>query len=406
MPAYNYRASTTEGKIVEGAMEAADDGSAAMKLQEMGLIPVRIAAATRKSILSREIELPWKSRSVGHKELLIFTQELRTLVHAGFPLDRSLAILSQLAESPAMAEVVQDVLKEVKEGRSFSEGLAKHPAVFPKVYISMMKAGEAGGALDEILGRLVSYLETAAELRSYIIGAMIYPALLSIVGLTSIVILTIFVVPKFTAIFVDIGVELPLSLAVLNFLSTLFSTYWWLFFIIVLVAGWAVFRFRESDDGRLKWDRWMLQLPVAGKVVRKIEVARFSRTLGTLLHGGVPLLQSMNIVRDVIGNRSIAKAVEPIRNGIKKGEGIAQPMRKSGVFPPLAIHLVEVGEESGRLDSMLVQVSEIYDTDVRNSVKRLITFFEPALILVMGIVIGTIVVSMLMAIFSIQDVPL
>ncbi|HSW39434.1 MAG TPA: type II secretion system F family protein [Acidobacteriota bacterium] len=406
MPSYNYRASTRKGKIVEGVMEAADDGSAALKLQEMGLIPVRVAVGSPASIFSREISLPWKSKSAGRKELLIFTRELRTLVHAGFPLDRSLVILGQLAESPAMADVIQDVLKEVKGGKSFSEGLTKHPAVFPKVYISMVKAGEAGGVLDEILGRLVSYLETGEELRAYITGAMIYPALLSIVGLVSIVILTVFVVPKFTDIFTDIGVPLPPALAVLDFLSGIFSTYWWLVLLLLVVAFSFAARFRKSEEGRLRWDRWLLRIPLVGAVLQKIEVARFSRTLGTLLHGGVPLLQSMTIVRDVIGNRSIAKSVEPIRNGIKKGEGISQPMRKSGVFPPLAMHLVEVGEESGRLDGMLVQVAEIYDTDVRNSVKKLVTFFEPALILLMGIVIGVIVVSMLMAIFSIQDVPL
>ena len=165
-------------------------------------------------------------------------------------------------------------------------------------------------------------------------------------------------------------------------------------------------RFRTSPEGRLKWDRWLLRLPLWGPVVRKIEVARFSRTLGTLLHSGVPLLQGMTIVREILTNQGIATTIEPIRNGIKKGEGIAHPIKQSGVFPPLAMHLIEVGEESGRLDTMLIQVAEVYDTEVRNAIKNLIAFFEPALILVMGIIIGTIVVSMLMAIFSINDVPL
>jgi general secretion pathway protein F len=175
---------------------------------------------------------------------------------------------------------------------------------------------------------------------------------------------------------------------------------------VIFIAGYYFKRFRESDEGRMKWDRWLLRIPLVGVVLRKIEVARFSRSLGTLLHGGVPLLQAMTIVRDILGNQSIAAAVEPIRNGIKKGEGVAQPMKQSGVFPPLAMHLIEVGEESGKLDSMLIQVGEVYDVEVRNSIKNLIAFFEPALILLMGIVIGTIVVSMLMAIFSINEIPL
>jgi general secretion pathway protein F len=387
-------------------MEASDDGTVALKLQEMGLLPVRIGTAARQSVFVREMEWPWQSKKVHPKDLLIFTQELRTLVHAGFPLDRSLTILGHLAESPAMAEVIKDVLKEVKGGKSFSEGLAKYPEVFPKVYINMIKAGEAGGILDEILNRLVNYLETGSELRSYVIGAMIYPALLSVVGLLSVTILTLFVVPKFTLIFRDMGVPLPLPMAILSFLCNIISGYWWLALLGIGITGFYIRQFRKSDEGRLKWDRWLLQIPLMGKVLKKMDVARFSRTLGTLLHGGVPLLQSMTIVRDVISNQSIAKMIEPIRNGIKKGEGISLPMRQSGVFPPLAMHLVEVGEESGKLDAMLIQVAEIYDVDVRNNVKRLISFFEPALILLMGILIGTIVVSMLLAIFSINDIPM
>jgi len=406
MPSYNYRASTMEGKIVDGMMEASDEGVVSLKLQEMGLLPIRIGMPSRESLFSREVKWPWQSKKVQSKDLLIFTQELRTLVHAGFPLDRSLAILRQLAESPALADVIQDVLKEVKGGKSFSEGLAKYPEVFPKVYISMVKAGEAGGVLNDILGRLVTYLETGTELRSYIVGAMIYPALLSFVGVVSIAILTIFVVPRFVSIFKDVGVALPVPMVILNFLSHLISGYWWLFLAVILLAGYSIKHFRDSEEGHLAWDRWLLETPLLGKVLRKLEVARFSRTLGTLLHGGVPLLQSMTIVRDVIGNQSIAMMIEPIRNGIKKGEGIAQPMKQSGVFPPLAMHLVEVGEESGKLDAMLIQVADVYDVEVRNNVKKLVSLFEPALILIMGIIIGTIVVSMMLAIFSINDVPL
>jgi len=305
-----------------------------------------------------------------------------------------------------MSEVIQDVLKEVKGGKSFSEGLAKYPAVFPKVYVSMVRAGEAGGVLEEILGRLSSYLGTSEELKSYIVGAMIYPLLLSVVGLVSVTILTLFVVPKFTSIFQDMGVPLPLPMAILRALSSILTNYWWAILLALLITGFYLKRFRESSEGRLKLDRWMLRIPMVGAVLRKVEVARFSRSLGTLLHGGVPLLQSMTIVRDIIGNQSIAMTIEPIRNGIKKGEGIAQPMKQAGVFPPLAMHLIEVGEESGKLDTMLIQVADAYDTEVRNSIKNLIAFFEPALIVLMGIIIGTIVVSMLMAIFSINDIPL
>jgi general secretion pathway protein F len=235
---------------------------------------------------------------------------------------------------------------------------------------------------------------------------MIYPALLSVVGLLSVTVLTIFVVPRFATIFSDMGVPLPLPMAILKGVSGFLTYYWWAVLIVIAVLSVYFNRFRRSDEGRLKWDRWMLRVPMVGALLRKLEVARFSRSLGTLLHGGVPLLQSMTIVREIIANQSIARTIEPIRNGIKKGEGITQPMKQSGVFPPLAMHLIEVGEESGKLDSMLIQVADVYDVEVRNSVKNLIAFFEPALILLMGIIIGTIVVSMMTAIFSINDMPL
>jgi general secretion pathway protein F len=407
MAAYVYKASTLDGKIVEGTLEAADNGAASLKLHDMGLLPIRVGVAGGRNALNREIEWPWKrKRRVRRKDLLVFTQELHTLVASGFPLDRSLSVLGQLAESPALAEVIQGTLKEVKGGKSFSEGLGKYPEVFPKVYANMVKAGEVGGALQEVLHRLAMFLETSENLRSYIVGALIYPVLLSVVGIASVTILTMFVVPRFASIFQDMGLPLPLPMAILKGLSDFLMSYWWLVLIMAALIIYYIRRFRASPDGRLKSDRFFLRVPLLGKVLRKVEVARFARTLGTLLHGGVPLLQGMTIVRDIVGNQGISSMIDPIRNGIKKGEGISQPMKQSGVFPPLAMHLIEVGEESGKLDAMLLQVADVYDNEVRDGVKNLIAFFEPALILVMGIIIGTIVVSMLLAIFSINDIPL
>jgi general secretion pathway protein F len=406
MPAYTYRASTLEGKIVEGMLEAADGGTVAVKLQDMGLLPIRVGVASKKAGLNREIEWPWARKRVRRKHLLVFTHELHTLVKSGFPLDRSLAVLGQLAESKVLAEIVQDVLNEIKGGKSLSEGMGKYPEVFPRVYVNMVRAGEVGGVLEDILGRLVMFLETSENLRSYMIGALIYPVLLGVVGLVSVTILTLFVVPRFAGVFTDMGLPLPLPMAILNGLSEFLSRYWWLVLGVVGALGFYLRHYRSTVEGRVRWDRWLLKLPLLGKVLQKVEVSRFSRTLGTLLHSGVPLLQAMTIVREIVGNQGIATMIEPIRNGIKKGEGISQPMKQSGVFPPLAMHLVEVGEESGKLDSMLIQVADVYDNEVRNGVKNLIAFFEPALILLMGIIIGTIVVSMLLAIFSVNDVPL
>ena len=406
MAAYSYKAATMEGKLVAGSMEAPDSSFVSLRLQEMGLLPIRVGASAQKTFFTREIALPWKGRRVRQKDLLVFTHELHTLVRSGIPLDRSLAVLGKLAESAALSEVIQNVLKAVKEGKSFSEALGQYPEVFPKVYVNMVHAGEVGGVLEEILGRLTSFLETSENLRSYVFGALIYPALLSFVAIVSVTIMMFFVVPKFVSVFHDIGVPMPLPMTILQNVSGVFTGYWWLLLAVLFLVVVYLRRMRNTPEGRLQWDRWLLRLPLWGPVVRKVEVARFSRTLGTLLHSGVPLLQGMTIVREILSNQGIATAIEPIRNGIKKGEGIAQPMKHSGVFPPLAMHLIEVGEESGKLDTMLIQVAEVYDTEVRNAVKNLIAFFEPALILLMGVIIGTVVVSMLMAIFSINDVPL
>ncbi len=406
MAAYSYKAATMEGKLVAGSMEAPDSSSVSLRLQEMGLLPIRVGASAQKTFFTREIALPWKRRRVRQKDLLVFTHELHTLVRSGIPLDRSLAVLGKLAESAALSEVIQNVLKAVKEGKSFSEALGQYPEVFPKVYVNMVHAGEVGGVLEEILGRLTAFLETSENLRSYVFGALIYPALLSFVAIVSVTIMMFFVVPKFVSVFHDIGVPMPLPMTILQNVSGVFTGYWWLLLAVLFLVVVYLRRMRNTPEGRLQWDRWLLRLPLWGPVVRKVEVARFSRTLGTLLHSGVPLLQGMTIVREILSNQGIATAIEPIRNGIKKGEGIAQPMKHSGVFPPLAMHLIEVGEESGKLDTMLIQVAEVYDTEVRNAVKNLIAFFEPALILLMGVIIGTVVVSMLMAIFSINDVPL
>jgi len=406
MAEFAYKAATMEGKVVEGTMEAPDHGVVSLRLHEMSLIPIRVGAAGKSTFLTRDIPWPWKNRRVRRKDLLVFTHELHTLVRSGIPLDRSLAVLAKLAESAALSEVIQNVLRAVKEGKSFSEALGEYPEVFPKIYVNMVHAGEVGGVLEEILGRLTVFLETSENLRSYVVSALIYPALLSAVAVGSITVMTMFVVPRFSAVFRDIGVPLPLPMAVLQALSNFLNGYWWLLLTAIILVTFYLSRFRKSPEGRLKWDRWLLRIPLWGAVVRKIEVARFSRTLGTLLHSGVPLLQGMNIVREILSNQGIATTIEPIRNGIKKGEGIARPMKQSGVFPPLAMHLIEVGEESGKLDTMLIQVAEVYDVEVRNAIKNLIAFFEPALILAMGIIIGTIVVSMLLAIFSINDVPL
>ena len=406
MPFFQFKAVTPEGKVVEGTLEAADEKSANFRLEEQGQMPIRISSEEASGLLGREFRLPWERKRVSQHDLLVFTHELSTLSGAGLPLDRSLSILVQLSENDYLKEIVGDLLKELKSGKSLSEGLALYPRVFPRIYINMVKAGEVGGALDVILERLREYLENSQELKSYIVSALIYPCILVFVAIVSFVILMGFVIPKFAVIFDNAGAPIPLPMQIMLFISAILSGYWWL---IAAVAGisWYFFRrWLNTPEGRLIWDRRLLALPLLGPVLQKLEVSRFSRTLGTLLNSSVPLISSINLVKEVVNNQAIAVAMEPIKAGVKKGEGLVLPIRRENVFPPFALHLLEVGEETGQLDSMLLQVADTYDRDLKTALKRLIAFFEPAIILIMGVVFGFVIVSILYSILSINDVPL
>jgi len=406
MGSYYYKATSLDGKVAEGFMDAADEANVLTKLRDMGYLPIRVSSSEeKKSLLSMNFQMPWKVERVATKDLLLFSQELTTLLKSGLPLDRSLVILSELSEKKVFREVVQKVLSDIKGGKSLAEAMAEHPRVFPKLYTNMVKAGEASGALTQVIERVMEFLQSSEALRNYFTSALIYPALLAVVGVASVCVLVIFVIPEFAKVFSDVGVVIPLPMRIMMGISDFFSTFWWLILAMAAMGYYSFRRWVQTDKGRLSWDTSIMRLPLLGTVLQKNEVARFSRTLGTLLHSAVPLLQALAIVKETITNRSIANAMDPIRMGVKKGEGLTHPIQNTGVFPPLAIHLLRVGEESGKLDMMLLQIADTYDNDVRQSVQRLIALFEPLMILFMGIVIGTMVVSMLWSIFSINDVP-
>jgi type II secretion system protein F len=406
MAFFEYKSVTPEGKVIEGMLEAADEQTVMSRLQEMGQLPIRVVSADKGEGLGGSLSFMTRRKRVSRADLLVFTQELSTLMRAGLPLDRSLTILSELTENEYLREIVKDLLREVKGGKSLSEAFAAYPHVFPKIYVNMIKAGEVGGALDEILKRLTEYLERGEELRDYIVSALIYPVILACVGSISIIIMIIFVIPRFAEIFDNAGAPIPLPMRIMLVTSEAFASYWWIMLLLIGGLWYLIHRRLRTAEGRLAWDRQMLKMPVLGPVFQKLEVSRFGRTLGTLLTSAVPLIQSINIVKDVINNQAIASAMEPIKSGVKKGEGLAAPIRDAAIFPPFALHLLQVGEETGRLDTMLLLIADTYDRELRTAMKRLISFFEPAIILLMGAIIGTMVVSMLYSIFSINDVPL
>ena len=335
---------------------------------------------------------------------MVFTQQLSTLLSAGLPLDKSLFIVAELTEKPELKKIVNDVLASIQEGVSLADALSKHPKAFSKLYVNMVRAGEAGGVLELVLERLVDFLESSQELKEYITSSMIYPILLTFVCGITIVLLLTFVIPKFSAMFEDVGGTVPASAQLLLGASEFMKSYWWLLLAVFTGVFIGTKRFLGTENGRIQWDALKLKIAGVKTLVQKIEVARFARTLGTLMRSGVPILQSLNIVKETVGNIIIARSLTGIHEGIKEGEGISKPLKSAKTFPPLAIHMITVGEETGRLDEMLLKVADTFDQDVRNAIKRLISLLEPCLILFMAFVVGSIVIVMLLAIISVNDI--
>jgi len=396
LPVFSYRATKLDGSVLEGVIEATDEKTAVEKLKNTGFIPLKIAAP--KEDIKKKISL----RSTK-ADLLTFTTELSALLNAGLPLDRSLNILSEISENKEMKNIIQGILKAIREGSAFSDSLQKYPKLFPRLYTNMIRAGEAGGVLDAVLDKLNEFLETSKALRDHVLSVMIYPIMLVVTSGLSIIILLTYVLPKFSVIFAELGGALPLPTQILLSVSNVLKAYWWIFGAIIL-ASWLMFKaYIKSETGKYKWDSFKLKL--LRDVITKLETARFCRTLGTLLKSGVPLLQAMNNAKDVIGNQVIATSIDSVSAGAKEGKGIAVPLANTNVFPQLALSMIQVGEETGQLDEMLIKVANTYEKSLSIAIKRFVSLLEPAMILFMGLLIGFIIVSMLMAIFSITELP-
>jgi len=333
-----------------------------------------------------------------------FTQQLATLISSKLTLDKSLSITTQLTEKENTREILQDIQKRVHSGSNFADTLASYPDVFSNMYVNMVRAGEMGGVLDVVLNRLADYLEKKEETKGKIVNAMIYPAILLVLGAGAIVFLMTFVVPRLSGLFEDKGEAIPFITHVLLKSSNLMDQYWWSLVLGLMLAVFIFWIFLQGDFGRTLWDRLILKLPVSGDLVRKIKMSRFSRTMATLLNSGVPVLQGLETVRSVINNRIVASAMEHLKDGLKSGQGISKPLQKANVFPPLAVHMIVVGEETGELEDMLVKVADTYDKEVNNAVQRALKLIGPVLVLSIGGSIILIVFSILLGMMEVTDI--
>ena len=408
MGTFQYTATDSAAKIVQGSMDASDERAVVTWLRANGYYPIKVG---QPGVVTEArpglVGLPTRfGRAPSTQDVLAFTQQLATLLEAGMELDRSLAILLDLTDNQRFRSILRSILADIQAGSSFADSLAKHPRLFSRLYVNMVKAGEASGVMEVILLRLAGFLERSKAVRDEITSAMIYPLLLLLVGGGAIVVMMNFVIPRFAQIFTDTKQLMPLPTRILLAISAFTTDYWWIVLAVIVVAWIALRAYLQMEQGKVRWDEFKLQLPLLGSLVREIEVSRFARTFGTLLQSGVPVLAAVAIVKETVTNRVIAGAMVRLQDGVKRGEGISGPLRATGAFPSFSIHMAKVGEETGKLEEMLIRVADTYDERVRRTVKRLTSLLEPVLILSLGAIVGFIVLSMLLAIFSINELPL
>ena len=401
MPLFEYKAVAPSGETVRGTMEAGSEELVIAKLQEGGNIPISAHAAGQGGFSLDALRL--KRRGMNTREVGQFTQQLATLLSAGLPLDRSLQVLLELAENDRVKKTVTSIRDHVREGGSLSDALDAQHGSFSRLFINMVRAGEVGGTLDVTLDRLADYLERSKDLKDSVVSAMIYPIMLMVLAGGSLVLLLVYVIPQFTPIFEELGGDLPLITKIVLAAGGILQNFWW-GLIGLAVLGVVMFRrMLANPEQRLRWDTRVLGMRWVGDLVAKMEIARLARTLGTLLTNGVPLLSGLSIARNVMTNSLLRQTVEDTAQEVKTGGGLAHNLAESGHFPRLALQMVSVGEETGQLDVMLLKVADTYDKEVRNTIDRLLAVFTPVITLLMAVMIGTIVMSVLMAIMGINE---
>lgn len=400
MPLFEYKAVDPSGETVQGTMEAISVDMVVLKLQEAGNIPLQAQESGSGFGLAG---LRFGRRGMNAREVGAFTQQLSTLLAAGLPLDRSLQVLLDLAENDRVKRTVAEIRDRVRQGGSLSDALEEQHGAFNRLFVNMIRAGEVGGTLDVTLARLSEYLERSRDLKDSVISALIYPVLLLVLAAGSLILLLVYVIPQFTPIFEELGGDLPLITKIVLGVGSVLQNFWWAIILLTVLVVMQFRRMLANADKRFAWDGRVLGMKWVGDLVGKIETARLTRTLGTLLANGVPLLSALSIAQNVINNTVLRRDINDASREVKTGGGLARNLARSGRFPRLALQMISVGEETGRLDSMLLKVSDTYDIEVRNTIDRLLSIFTPVVTLLLAVLIGTIVLSVLMAILSIND---
>jgi general secretion pathway protein F len=402
MPNYFFRAASLDGEVTEGTTEGVSREAVVKAIQAQGRVPIRVELSHATN------DGPRSARSTGlfrrnKDQLLLFTRELSTLLKAGLSLDRSLALLISVNNDPAFSQVLSALQEKIKGGGSFADALAAQQGVFPDIYISLARAGELGGTLELVMARLADHLERSNELKGSLKSAMIYPIILVIVAIVSIIILLTYVIPQFKELFEGMGAALPLSTAIVLRAGDLLKAYGWILAVLIaLGALWIRYQL-QRPTGQYRWHRRLLSLPLFGDLITKMEVAVFSRTLGTLLQNGIPMVKAMGIVRETLQNRVIADSMDGVINGLNEGARLTSQLKRAGCFPEFSVQMIGVGEESGELESMLLHIAEIYDKEVNRSIKQSLAILEPMLILFLGVIVAGVIMSILVAIMGINQ---
>ena len=403
MPLYAYRGLDAGGRSVGGVVDADSPRGARQKLRRTGVFPTDLSEE-RNGAPRTVRALTRRPERVPAAELAAITRQFATLVAAGLPLVEALGALAEQAERPSLSRTLAQVRQEVTEGSSLADALAQHPRLFASLYVNMVRAGEASGALHVVLERLADYTENQARLLGKVRSALTYPAIMLLLSATILFFLLSYVVPKVTRIFQETHQQLPLPTRLLLAVSDFVAQWWWLLLMILAAAAVGAARWARTPAGRERVDRLTLAVPYLGRLAQKLAVARFARTLSTLLASGIGLLPALDIVKSIVDNTVLTRAIERARDAIREGQSIAPPLRESGLFPPLVVHMVAVGERSGQLEAMLSKAADTYDDEVENAVVALTTILEPVIIVFMGGVVLFIVLAILLPIFELNRI--